>query len=36
VVSPPTQAVIGGFGVEKFGAPLFVPDAGKAVGDLGK
>lgn len=36
VVSPPTQAVIGAFGVEKFGAPLFVPDAGKAVGDLGK
>lgn len=36
VGSPPTQAVIGAFGVEKFGAPLFVPDAGKAVGDLGK
>ncbi len=36
VVSAQTQALIGGFGVEKFGAPLFVPDAGKAVGDLGK
>lgn len=36
LVSAPTQALIGGFGVEKFGAPLFVPDAGKAVADLGK
>jgi tungstate transport system substrate-binding protein len=36
VVSPAAQAIIGGFGVEKFGAPLFVPDAGKSVADLGK
>ena len=36
VVSPPTQAIIGTYGVEKFGGALFVPDAGKAVGDLGK
>lgn len=29
MVSPRTQELIGRFGVEKFGAPLFVPDAGK-------
>ena len=29
IVSPPTQEVIGRFGVDKVGAPLFVPDAGK-------
>jgi tungstate transport system substrate-binding protein len=29
IVAPKTQEVIGKFGVEKFGAPLFVPDAGK-------
>ncbi len=29
VVSPATQEVIGRFGVDKVGAPLFVPDAGK-------
>ena len=29
LVSPATQAVIGRFGVEPYGQPLFVPDAGK-------
>lgn len=29
IVSPATQALIGRFGVDKVGAPLFVPDAGK-------
>jgi len=30
LVSPATQGMIGRFGVERFGRPLFVPDAGKA------
>ncbi len=30
MVADETQKTIGGFGVEKFGAPLFFPDAGKA------
>jgi tungstate transport system substrate-binding protein len=29
MVAPETQAAIGEFGVDKFGEPLFVPDAGK-------
>jgi tungstate transport system substrate-binding protein len=29
MVSPETQKIIGSFGVEKFGTPLFFPDAGK-------
>jgi tungstate transport system substrate-binding protein len=29
ILAPATQAAIGKYGVEKFGAPLFVPDAGK-------
>jgi tungstate transport system substrate-binding protein len=29
MVSPATQEIIGRFGVEKVGAPLFIPDAGK-------
>lgn len=29
MVSPETQKIIGEFGVDKFGEPLFVPDAGK-------
>lgn len=29
IVSPPVQELIGRFGVEKLGAPLFTPDAGK-------
>ena len=36
MVAAETQKTIGGFGVEKFGAPLFFPDAGKKVEDLGK
>jgi tungstate transport system substrate-binding protein len=35
MVSPKTQEAIGRFGVEKFGAPLFVPDAGKDPKALG-
>ena len=31
-----TQAIIKTFGVDKFGSPLFFPDAGKKIGDLGK
>jgi tungstate transport system substrate-binding protein len=30
IVSPGAQKTIGGFGKEKFGQPLFVPDAGKS------
>ena len=36
MVSRDTQAIIKTFGVEKFGSPLFFPDAGKKVEDLGK
>ncbi len=35
MVAPKTQEAIGRFGVEKFGAPLFVPDAGKDPKALG-
>ncbi|MBV5341874.1 MAG: substrate-binding domain-containing protein [Deltaproteobacteria bacterium] len=35
MVAKTTQAVIGRFGVEKFGAPLFFPDAGRSPADLG-
>jgi tungstate transport system substrate-binding protein len=35
LVSRKAQEAIGRFGVEKFGAPLFVPDAGKDPGALG-
>lgn len=35
VVSAEGQAMIGAFGVEKFGQPLFTPDAGKAEAELG-
>jgi tungstate transport system substrate-binding protein len=35
VVSREGQEMIGKFGVEKFGAPLFVPDAGKPPESLG-
>jgi tungstate transport system substrate-binding protein len=35
LVSPEGQALIGSFGQEKFGQPLFVPDAGKQDSDLG-
>ena len=36
MVSPDTQTLIGGFGTEKFGQPLFTPDAGKDKSTLGK
>ncbi|HAR94965.1 MAG TPA: tungsten ABC transporter substrate-binding protein [Deltaproteobacteria bacterium] len=36
MVSKEAQGVIKTFGVEKFGSPLFFPDAGKKVEDLGK
>ncbi len=36
MVSKEAQDVIKTFGVDKFGAPLFFPDAGKKVEDLGK
>ena len=36
VVAPETQNIIKTFGVDKFGSPLFFPDAGKKVEDLGK
>ena len=35
LVSPETQAAIGAFGVDKFGQPLFYPDADKTDADLG-
>jgi tungstate transport system substrate-binding protein len=35
MVAPATQEVIGKFGVEKYGQPLFFPDAGKTEADLG-
>ncbi len=36
VVSSEAQNLIGSFGTEKFGAPLFTPDAGKDESTLGK
>ncbi len=36
MVSAEAQKIIGTFGVDKFGSPLFFPDAGKKVEDLGK
>jgi tungstate transport system substrate-binding protein len=36
MVSKETQAIIKTFGVDKYGSPLFFPDAGKKVEDLGK
>jgi tungstate transport system substrate-binding protein len=36
MVSEEAQGVIKSFGVEKFGSPLFFPDAGKKVETLGK
>jgi len=35
LVSKESQDLIGKFGVEKFGQPLFTPDAGKSDADLG-
>jgi tungstate transport system substrate-binding protein len=36
MVSKNTQGIIKTFGIDKFGSPLFFPDAGKKVEDLGK
>jgi tungstate transport system substrate-binding protein len=36
MVSKETQEIIKAFGVEKFGSPLFFPDAGKKEEELGK
>jgi tungstate transport system substrate-binding protein len=36
MVAPETQTIIGTFGVDKFGSPLFFPDAGKSEDSLGK
>lgn len=36
LVAADTQKTIGTFGVGKYGAPLFFPDAGKKVEDLGR
>ncbi len=36
VVSAKTQTIIKKFGVDKYGSPLFFPDAGKNVEELGK
>jgi tungstate transport system substrate-binding protein len=36
MVAPETQKIIGEFGKDKFGQPLFVPDAGKNEEDIGK
>lgn len=36
MVSKKAQAIIKTFGVDKYGSPLFFPDAGKKVEDLGK
>jgi tungstate transport system substrate-binding protein len=36
MVSKETQGIIKTFGVDKFGSPLFFPDAGKKVEELGK
>jgi tungstate transport system substrate-binding protein len=35
IIDPATQAVIAEFGVDKFGQPLFYPDADKTDADLG-
>ncbi len=35
MTAPSTQEVIGQYGVDKFGQPLFYPDAGKTDADLG-
>ena len=36
MVSKKTQTIIKKFGIDKYGSPLFFPDAGKKVEDLGK
>jgi tungstate transport system substrate-binding protein len=34
LVSDEAQSLIGDFGVEEYGQPLFIPDAGKPEGEL--
>lgn len=36
IVAPATQKIISDFGVDKYGQPLFFPDAGKDEGDISK
>jgi tungstate transport system substrate-binding protein len=36
MISKKTQSIVKTFGIDKFGSPLFFPDAGKKVEDLGK
>jgi tungstate transport system substrate-binding protein len=36
MISAKTQAIIKKFGIDKYGSPLFFPDAGKKVEELGK
>jgi tungstate transport system substrate-binding protein len=36
VVSPPAQAIVKTFGTEKYGEPLFVPDAGKTDAEIAR
>ena len=36
MISKKTQGIVKTFGIDKFGSPLFFPDAGKKVEDLGK
>jgi tungstate transport system substrate-binding protein len=35
LIDPAAQEVIGQFGVDKYGEPLFIPDADKTDADLG-
>lgn len=35
MVSDEVQAIISEFGVDKYGSPLFFPDAGKSMEELG-
>jgi tungstate transport system substrate-binding protein len=35
MVAPATQEVIGGYGADQYGQPLFFPDAGKREDDVG-
>ena len=36
MVNKDTQKVIAAFGIDKYGQPLFYPDAGKKDADVGK
>ena len=35
MVSEEVQEIISKFGIDKYGSPLFFPDAGKSIEDLG-